>query len=179
MAVSPNANGAIVQLPYPPLGAAELSAADAERMAAMFKALADPVRLRLFSRLAALADEACVCEIQDVGVSQPTVSHHLKKLREAGLIVSERRGTWVYCRVAPGILPAMARMLAPGLDKVPRPLESSENACITGPPAGLRELPRRRQRRPPGGHYLPDRAISATRPAAATRVTNRIASRGR
>jgi ArsR family transcriptional regulator len=43
----------------------------------------------------------------------PTVSHHLKKLREAGLIISERRGTWVYCRVAPGVLPAMARMLAP------------------------------------------------------------------
>jgi ArsR family transcriptional regulator len=48
-----------------------------------------------------------------VGVSQPTVSHHLKKLREAGLITSERRGTWVYCRVAPGVLSAMARMLAP------------------------------------------------------------------
>jgi ArsR family transcriptional regulator, arsenate/arsenite/antimonite-responsive transcriptional repressor len=48
-----------------------------------------------------------------VGVSQPTVSHHLKKLREAGLITSERRGTWVYCRVSPGVLSAMARMLAP------------------------------------------------------------------
>jgi ArsR family transcriptional regulator len=48
-----------------------------------------------------------------VGVSQPTVSHHLKKLREAGLIISERRGTWVYCRVAPGVLPAMAQMLSP------------------------------------------------------------------
>ena len=97
----------------PALGSAELSAADAETMAAMFKALSDPVRLRLFSRIAALGDgEACVCDIQDVGVSQPTVSHHLKKLREAGLLVSERRGTWVYCRVAPGALVAMARMLA-------------------------------------------------------------------
>jgi ArsR family transcriptional regulator len=82
-------------------------------MAAMFKALSDPVRLRLFSRVAARSGgEACVCDIQDVGVSQPTVSHHLKKLREAGLLVSERRGTWVYCRVAPGALVAMARMLA-------------------------------------------------------------------
>src|ERR1700758_4595428 len=103
-----------VEFPYPPLGAAELSAQDAERMAGMFKALADPVRLRLFSRVAAHhSGEASVCDIQNVGVSQPTVSHHLKKLREAGLIISERRGTWVYCRVAPGVLPAMARMLAP------------------------------------------------------------------
>jgi ArsR family transcriptional regulator len=102
------------EFPCPPLGAAELSAADAERMAGMFKALADPVRLRLFSRVAAQGGgEASVCDIQNVGVSQPTVSHHLKKLREAGLIISERRGTWVYCRVAPGVLPAMARMLAP------------------------------------------------------------------
>jgi len=83
-------------------------------MAGMFKALADPVRLRLFSRVAAhQSGEASVCDIQNVGVSQPTVSHHLKKLREAGLIISERRGTWVYCRVAPGVLPAMAQMLSP------------------------------------------------------------------
>src|SRR5579875_274760 len=95
----------------PPLGSAELSAEEAETMAAMFKALADPVRLRLFSRVAARGgEETCVCDIQDVGVSQPTVSHHLKKLREAGLLVSERRGTWVYCKVAPGTLAAMARM---------------------------------------------------------------------
>lgn len=102
------------EVPCPPLGAAELSAAEAERMACMFKALADPVRLRLLSRVAAHSSgEASVCDIQNVGVSQPTVSHHLKKLREAGLIISERRGTWVYCRVAPGVLPAMAQMLSP------------------------------------------------------------------
>lgn len=97
----------------PPLTSAGLSEADAIRMAAMFKALADPVRLRLFSRVAAHeGGEACVCDIQDVGVSQPTVSHHLKKLREAGLLTSERRGTWVYYRVAPGVLAAMAGMLS-------------------------------------------------------------------
>lgn len=102
------------EFPCPPLGAAELSADEAERMAGIFKALADPVRLRLFSRVAAhQSGEASVCDIQNVGVSQPTVSHHLKKLREAGLIISERRGTWVYCRVAPGVLPAVARVLAP------------------------------------------------------------------
>jgi ArsR family transcriptional regulator len=54
-----------------------------------------------------------VCDIQDVGVSQPTVSHHLRKLREAGLLESERRGTWVYYRVATGVLATMAQLLAP------------------------------------------------------------------
>jgi ArsR family transcriptional regulator len=96
----------------PPLTSAPLSEQDATTMAAMFKALSDPVRLRLFSRVAShQGGEACVCDIADVGVSQPTVSHHLKKLREAGLLVSERRGTWVFYRVAPGVLAAMATML--------------------------------------------------------------------
>ncbi|WP_059008377.1 ArsR/SmtB family transcription factor [Streptomyces specialis] len=96
----------------PPLTSGELSRADAERMAVMFKALGDPVRLRLFSKIAAHpGGEACVCDIQDVGVSQPTVSHHLKKLREAGLLTSERRGTWVYYAVAPSVVAAMAAML--------------------------------------------------------------------
>jgi ArsR family transcriptional regulator, arsenate/arsenite/antimonite-responsive transcriptional repressor len=98
----------------PPVTSGALTATDAEAMAGMFKALGDPVRLRLFANVAS-ADrgEACVCDIQDVGVSQPTVSHHLKKLREAGLLTSERRGSWVYYRVAPGALDAMARMLSP------------------------------------------------------------------
>ncbi|MFE4977470.1 ArsR/SmtB family transcription factor [Kitasatospora sp. NPDC056651] len=96
----------------PPLTSAELSEADAVRMAAMFKALSDPVRLRLFSKVASHEGaEACVCDIQDVGVSQPTVSHHLKKLREAGLLTSERRGTWVYYRVEPSVVAAMAALL--------------------------------------------------------------------
>ncbi|GGW04366.1 MULTISPECIES: ArsR/SmtB family transcription factor [Streptomyces] len=96
----------------PPITAGELSVPDAERMAAMFKALSDPVRLRLFSKVASHpGGEACVCDIQDVGVSQPTVSHHLKKLREAGLLTSERRGTWVYYQVAPSVVAAMSAML--------------------------------------------------------------------
>jgi ArsR family transcriptional regulator len=99
----------------PPLTSEPLSEADAVRVAAMFKALSDPIRLRLFSRVASHErGEACVCDIQDVGVSQPTVSHHLKKLREAGLLTSERRGTWVYYRVSPGVLAAMAQLLAIG-----------------------------------------------------------------
>ncbi|MFI8093249.1 ArsR/SmtB family transcription factor [Streptomyces sp. NPDC086080] len=96
-----------------PLGKEELSAADSEEIAMIFKALADPVRLRLFSKIAAQpAGEACVCDIQDVGVSQPTVSHHLRKLREAGLLESERRASWVYYRVAPGALAVMAGLLS-------------------------------------------------------------------
>ncbi|MCX4697307.1 metalloregulator ArsR/SmtB family transcription factor [Streptomyces sp. NBC_01352] len=96
----------------PPITAGELSRADAEKMAAMFKALSDPVRLRLFSRVASYpGGEACVCDISDVGVSQPTVSHHLKKLREAGLLTSERRGTWVYYQVAPSVVAAMSALL--------------------------------------------------------------------
>jgi len=75
-----------------------LSAAEAGRTAAVLKALADPVRLRLFTDIAVKTGETCVCDLPDVGVSQPTVSHHLRRLREAGLIDSERRGTWVYYR---------------------------------------------------------------------------------
>ncbi|MEU6732623.1 metalloregulator ArsR/SmtB family transcription factor [Streptomyces physcomitrii] len=99
----------------PALTERELTAEEAELTAAMFKALGDPVRLRLFSKVASHPDsEACVCDIADVGVSQPTVSHHLKKLKEAGLLLSERRGTWVYYRVEPSILAAMGRLLTPG-----------------------------------------------------------------
>lgn len=97
----------------PSLTERELTEEEAEITAAMFKALGDPVRLRLFSKVASHPDrEACVCDIADVGVSQPTVSHHLKKLREAGLLLSERRGTWVYYRVAPAVLAALSGFLA-------------------------------------------------------------------
>ena len=72
-------------------------------MAATFKALADPVRLRLLGSVASHpGGEACVCHISaGIEVSQPTVSHHLKVLRDAGLLTSERRGTWVYYAVVP------------------------------------------------------------------------------
>jgi ArsR family transcriptional regulator len=97
----------------PPLTRAALDVAQAETAAATFKALSDPVRLRIFSHIAsAPGGEACVCDIPDVGVSQPTVSHHLKKLREAGLLTSRREGTWVHYSVAPGALSAVAALLA-------------------------------------------------------------------
>ncbi|MEU0288215.1 ArsR/SmtB family transcription factor [Streptomyces sp. NPDC052492] len=96
----------------PPLTERPMTADEAETAARMFKALGDPVRLRLFSAVASHeGGEACVCDISDVGVSQPTVSHHLKKLKEAGLLTSERRGTWVYYRVEPSVLAAMGQLL--------------------------------------------------------------------
>ena len=98
-----------------PLGERPLGTEEAERIARLFKALADPVRLRLFSLVASHpGGEACVCDIADVGVSQPTVSHHLKKLKDAGLLVSERRATWVFYRVEPGVLAAMGQLLTRG-----------------------------------------------------------------
>ena len=89
----------------------EPGAADA--LASLFKALSDPTRVAIVNRLAC-CDECCVCDLTSVfAVSQPTVSHHLRKLREAGLLESERRGSWVYYRVSPGVLAVMARLLAP------------------------------------------------------------------
>ncbi|MFI6984126.1 ArsR/SmtB family transcription factor [Embleya sp. NPDC050154] len=99
----------------PPVVREALGVSDAERLAVMFKGLGDPVRLRLFSAIASHANgEACVCDLPDVGLSQPTVSHHLKKLREAGLVTSERRGTWVYYRIDPQALAMLAGVLAAG-----------------------------------------------------------------
>ena len=99
--------------PTPPLLREPLSASAAADMAVKFKALADPVRLRLFSGVASHAGgEACVCDISvGVDVGQPTVSHHLKVLREAGLLTSERRGTWVYYAVVPEVLHTLSALL--------------------------------------------------------------------
>ncbi|AUG81822.1 ArsR family transcriptional regulator [Kitasatospora sp. MMS16-BH015] len=91
-----------------PLG--EEAAAD---LAKMFKALSDPVRLRLLSLIASHeGGEACVCDLTGpFDVSQPTISHHLKVLREAGLVGSERRGTWVYYWVLPAALAKLSTLL--------------------------------------------------------------------
>jgi len=79
----------------------------------MFKALGDPVRLRLLSRVASSAGgEACVCDLSaGFEVSQPTISHHLRVLRETGLLQCERRGTWVYYWVVPSALAQLAAVL--------------------------------------------------------------------
>lgn len=90
-----------------------LSAAQATDMAVKLKALADPVRLQLFSAIASRAGgEACVCDISaGVEVSQPTVSHHLKVLRDAGLLTSQRRASWVYYAVIPEALASLTVLL--------------------------------------------------------------------
>ncbi|KOV90586.1 MULTISPECIES: ArsR/SmtB family transcription factor [unclassified Streptomyces] len=86
----------------------------AAELAKVFKALGDPVRLRLLSMIASReGGEVCVCEMTPAfELSQPTISHHLKLLRQAGLIDCERRGTWVYYWVLPGALDRLAAFLA-------------------------------------------------------------------
>ncbi|MCV7313957.1 helix-turn-helix transcriptional regulator [Mycolicibacillus parakoreensis] len=91
----------------------------AERLAELLKALAEPTRLRLVSLIAGHEGaEACVCDLTaPVGLSQPTVSHHLKILVEAGLLDRTQRGRWAYYRVVPAALEALARSFARGADR--------------------------------------------------------------
>ena len=86
----------------------------ASTLARVFKALGDPVRLRLVSLIGAhQGGEVCVCELSSAfSLTQPTISHHLKVLREAGIIDSQRRGTWVYYRLVPAALDRIAVLLA-------------------------------------------------------------------
>ncbi len=97
-----------------PLVRAPLSAEDAATLATTLKAIADPARLRLLSLVAAHdGGEACVCDlIEPLGLSQPTVSHHLKVLVDAGLLIREKRGVWAYFTLVPGALDALAAVLA-------------------------------------------------------------------
>ncbi len=93
----------------PPLMQGRLGKSAAEQLAGAFKALADPARLRLLSFIAAQpSGEACVCYLmKPLDIGQPTVSHHLKVLYDAGLLARERRGTWVYYRILPERLTAL------------------------------------------------------------------------
>jgi ArsR family transcriptional regulator len=97
-----------------PLSEEALTAADAENLAAALKVIADPARLRLLSLIQAQPDaEACVCHLQEpLGLSQPTVSHHLKVLVDAGLLEREQRGRWAYFKVVPGSMEALRSVLA-------------------------------------------------------------------
>lgn len=90
-----------------------LSADASVELAAVFKALSDPVRLRLLSSIASRAgQEACVCDLSEgIELTQPTISHHLKVLRGAGLLTSERRASWVYYRVVPEVLRRLSEVL--------------------------------------------------------------------
>ena len=98
-----------------PLAQAPLSVQQAHDLAGRLKAIADPARLRLLSLLlAGPAQEACTCDLTEpLGLSQPTVTHHLKKLLEAGLVTAERRGVWTYYRAVPDALSVLADVLTP------------------------------------------------------------------
>jgi ArsR family transcriptional regulator len=97
----------------PPLSAEPLSAEQAELVAPLLKALADPVRLRLMSLIASHpGGEACVCDLNDAfDLSQPTISHHLKVLHEAGLLDRDKRGVWVYYRARTGALASLGALI--------------------------------------------------------------------
>ena len=98
-----------------PVTGGVLDEAEAEELAALFKVLGDPARLRLLSLVAASATgEACACDlVEPVGRSQPTVSHHLSLLVESGLLSREKRGKWAWYRLVPDRLEALRTTLAP------------------------------------------------------------------
>jgi len=100
-----------------PLVREPLSAEQAESVAPLLKALADPVRLRLMSLIASHeGQEACVCELAGAfDLSQPTVSHHLKVLHECGLLARDKRGVWVYYRANVAALSAVASLVGGGM----------------------------------------------------------------
>lgn len=97
-----------------PLAVEPLSSSDAEQLAGWFGVLADPTRLRLLSLIATRGEACAACDLVDVlDVSQPTVSHHLKALHQAGLVEREKRGRWIYYRPAPEKLAILGRTLEP------------------------------------------------------------------
>jgi len=98
----------------PPLTAQPLSQAQAEQIAPLLKALADPVRLRLISLVASHpGGEACVCDLNDAfDLSQPTISHHLKVLHDAGLLDRDKRGVWAYYKIRTAALASVAALIA-------------------------------------------------------------------
>jgi len=99
-----------------PLSGTAMSVEQAEQVAPLLKALADPVRLRLVSLIASSASgEACVCDLNDAfDLTQATISHHLKVLHSAGLLDREKRGVWVYYAVRPAALSAVASLFETG-----------------------------------------------------------------
>src|SRR3954465_7365803 len=139
-----------------------LSADQAEQVAPLLKALAEPVRLRLLSLVASHAGgEACVCDLAEAfDLSQPTISHHLKVLHEVGLLDRSKRGVWVYYRVRPQALTDLSTLLG-GVPARSPPAPSSA--------ASPRDAPRPPGRRRAGRHRFPGdgrRRVRDRRPAA-------------
>jgi ArsR family transcriptional regulator, arsenate/arsenite/antimonite-responsive transcriptional repressor len=98
----------------PPLLAGKLTPEDAMQLAALFRVLGEPVRLQMLSLIAVQANqEVCACElVETLGLSQPTISHHLKVMYEAGVLEKERRGTWIYYRIVQDRLVALRDVLS-------------------------------------------------------------------
>ena len=114
----------------PLLAGAALDESATARLAGVLRVLGDPARLRILSLLQAQpAHEACVCHVTDfLRLGQPTVSHHLRVLFDAGLVQRERRGNWVYYRVVPGVLDAVRAALGAGASDG-RSLTTATTAC--------------------------------------------------
>lgn len=98
----------------PPVTKKVIGDQEAAQLAVLLKAMADPVRIKLLSLIASHEDaEACVCDLNDAfDLSQPTISHHLKILLDAGLVTRDKRGVWAYYRLVPSALDACANILA-------------------------------------------------------------------
>lgn len=127
-------SSALIRLPVldctPLLAGAALDESAAARLAGVLRVLGDPARLRILSLLQAqLSHEACVCHLTDfLGIGQPTVSHHLRVLFDAGLVQRERRGNWVYYRVVPEVLDGVRAALGAGASD-DRSLTTASTAC--------------------------------------------------
>jgi ArsR family transcriptional regulator len=121
----------------PPVLQGTLNQGDAQELAATLKALADPARLRILSLIAAQpGSEACVCHLTEpIGLSQPTMTHHLQILHSAGLLDREKRGAWVYYRILPARLEEIRAALA---TRLPRSKATAVNA-----PSGSRACSRK------------------------------------
>ncbi|WP_416354766.1 ArsR/SmtB family transcription factor [Arthrobacter gandavensis] len=115
MTTAPTARDSAPEACCASLTSEALSVEDAQRFAQLLKAVAEPTRLRLVSLIAAQDNkEACVCDLTEpIGLGQPTVSHHLKILVDAGILDREKRGVWAYYSIVPGALERAAAVLAP------------------------------------------------------------------
>jgi ArsR family transcriptional regulator, arsenate/arsenite/antimonite-responsive transcriptional repressor len=103
----------MVQACCSPISASVLDQESADHLTSLLKVLADPARLQILSMLASAGGEVCVCDLTaPLGLSQPTVSHHMKQLREGGFVSSERRGKWIFYSLVPAQIHAVTDALA-------------------------------------------------------------------
>ena len=103
----------VVQACCAPISASVLDQETAETLTSLLKVLADPARLQILSMLASAGGEVCVCDLTEpLGLSQPTVSHHMKQLREGGFVSSERRGKWIFYSLVPARIHTVTDALA-------------------------------------------------------------------